>query len=60
MQQSQFLQKLEREAAFQAQIQSKSVMPKRFAGVANVIGRHTWKVLALISGGWALVEVYLL
>ena len=60
MQQNEFLQKLEKEATFQAQIQARTVIPKRFEGLTNLIGRHTWAVLAFISGVWVLVETYLL
>jgi len=60
MQQNEFLQKLEKEAAFQAKIQSRTVIPKRFENLTNLVGRRTWRVLALISGLWALVETYLI
>lgn len=60
MQKNIFLQKLEQEAAVQAQIQTHKVMPKRLTGLANLVGRDTWRVLIVISGLWALVKTYLL
>ncbi|HEX9817325.1 MAG TPA: hypothetical protein VGA89_00295 [Patescibacteria group bacterium] len=55
MKQAQFLAKLVEEARLQAQISSASIMPKRLAKVALIIGRHTWKVLLVVSGFLSLL-----
>lgn len=54
MKRSQFLQKLEEEAALQKKIRIQSVLPEKLKPVTDIIGQYTWKVLLVISGALAL------
>ncbi|MFH2118385.1 MAG: hypothetical protein ABII10_01465 [Candidatus Paceibacterota bacterium] len=55
MQQAQFLQTLAQEAQLQARISSTKVVPKSLERVAGLVGKHTWKLLLVISGTMSLL-----
>ncbi|OGJ16783.1 MAG: hypothetical protein A2632_01940 [Candidatus Pacebacteria bacterium RIFCSPHIGHO2_01_FULL_46_16] len=44
-----FLHLLEKEAALQAKLESKKLLPSQFDAVTAFIGRHTWQVLLVCS-----------
>ncbi|NCN83014.1 MAG: hypothetical protein GW947_03530 [Candidatus Pacebacteria bacterium] len=47
--QQEFLQLLEREAALQAKLETKKILPSQLDDITAFIGRHTWQVLASTS-----------
>lgn len=49
-----FLQLLEKEAALQAKLETKKLLPSQLDEVTAFIGRHTWQVLLASSGLTAL------
>ncbi|MDA1080005.1 MAG: hypothetical protein O2840_04945 [bacterium] len=51
---SEFLQLLEQEAALQAKLEAKKLLPSQLDEVTAFIGRHTWQVLLIASGVTAL------
>jgi hypothetical protein len=60
MKKSLFLKKLEKEAELQAQLHSRSFIPKQLNSLASLIGSHTWKALLILSGLTALIKTYLI
>ncbi len=60
MRQQDFFQKLEQEAAYQARLGERRVLPERFDRLAIFVGRNTWKVLLVLSGLLAVLKTYAL
>ena len=50
-----FLLLLEQEAALQAKLETRKLLPSQLDDVTAFIGRHTWQVLLVCSGLTALL-----
>lgn len=50
-----FILLLEKEAALQAKLEKKKLLPSQLDDVTAFIGRHTWQVLLVCSGLTALL-----
>lgn len=48
--QEEFLKKLESEAALQAKLERRQLLPRKLDRVTSFIGRYPWQVLLVLSG----------
>jgi len=50
MQQAQFLVRLQEEAALQARLHHRRLLPSQLDFVTSFIGKYSWQVLVVLSG----------
>jgi hypothetical protein len=51
----QFLDQLQAEAKFQAQLRNQPLLPRQLDPITSIIGNYPWQTIVLISGITALV-----
>lgn len=55
MKQTDFLQKLQQEAAFQAKLQQQRVLPTQLDWLSSLVGRYSWQAITILSVLTALI-----